>query len=73
MVVAIPVYGRESVSDDDTCTPLPGSVQCVLDNFLTLCVQSGRGFVQEENLWVSHQGAGDADALLLSTTQLGAL
>jgi len=72
-VVAIPIYGRQTVSDDDTCTPLPGSVQCILDNFLTLCVQGGGGFVQEENLWVSHQGAGDADTLFLSPTQLGAL
>ena len=61
------------MGNHNTCTPLPSPVQCILDNFLALCVQSGGGFVQEEDLWVSHQGTGDADALLLSPTQLGAL
>jgi len=54
VVCAIPVDSREAVSNHNAGTPLPGLVQCILDNLLTLCVQGRGGLIQEENLWISH-------------------
>ena len=41
------VDGRETVSNDNGGSSLPGLVKSFLDNLLTLCVQSGGGFIKK--------------------------
>ena len=41
------VDGRETVSNDNGGSSLPGFVKGFLDNLLTLCVQSGGGFIKK--------------------------
>ena len=43
------VDGRETVSNDDGGSSLPGLVKSFLDNLLTLHVQGGGGFIKEED------------------------
>jgi len=45
-------------------------VKCGLDLSLTFSVECGRGFIQQQYLWVSHESSCYCNALLLSTTQL---
>ena len=40
------VDGREPVSNDNGGSPASGLIESFLDNFLTLCVQSGGGFIE---------------------------
>ena len=47
-------------------------IQSSLHDGFALRVQGGRGFVEQKNLGVFHQSAGDGDALFLAAAQLGA-
>ena len=64
------VDGRETMSNDNARSTLPRPVQGLLHYLLTLRVQSRGGLVQEEELWVSDQGTGNGNPLLLSARQL---
>ena len=61
----------KSVSNDDRSSPLHGSVEGLLHDFLTLLVEGTRGLVEDQDLGVLDQCSGDGDALLLATRQLG--
>ena len=62
--------GGETVSDHDGCPALPGLVQSILHNLLTLCVQGRGGLIQEEDFGVPYQSTGNGNALLLTSRQL---
>jgi hypothetical protein len=61
----------KSVSNDDRSSPLHGSVEGLLHDFLTLLIEGTSGLVEDQDLGVLDQCSGDGDALLLSTRQLG--
>ena len=67
------VNGRETVSNDNGGSSLPGFIKGFLDNLLTLCVQGRGGFIKKEDLGASDECSCDGDSLLLSPTQLGTL
>jgi hypothetical protein len=56
----------ETVSHSDCSTTTSSSIQSSLDDLLGLRVQSGSGFVEEEDLGVPEEGAGDGYTLLLA-------
>ena len=64
--------GGQAMSHDDSGASLTRFVQRLLHHRLALGVQRRRGFVQQEDLGIAHQGSGDGDALLLATAELGA-
>lgn len=61
--------GAESVHDGDGGAVLCGDFKGGLDDLLGLGVERGGGFVEEEDLGVSDQGAGDGDTLFLAAGQ----
>lgn len=63
--------GTKSVSNNDRSSPLHGSVEGLLHDFLTLLIEGTRGLVEDQDLGVLDQGSGDGDALLLATGKLG--
>jgi hypothetical protein len=56
----------ETVSHSDGSATTSSSIQSSLNDLLGLRVQSGSGFVEEENLGVAKEGAGDGYTLLLA-------
>ena len=56
----------EAVRDGDGGSALGGSIESSLDDLLGLGVEGRGGFVEEEDLGVAKEGAGDGDALLLA-------
>jgi hypothetical protein len=56
----------ETVSHSDGSTTTSSSIQSSLDDLLGLRIQSGSGFVEEEDLGVAEEGAGDGYTLLLA-------
>ena len=65
------VNGGEAVSNDNACSSLPGLVQGLLHNLLTLSVQGRGGFIQQQDLGISDKSSGNSNALLLPSTELG--
>ena len=57
----------KSVSDHNRCSTLHGSVESLLDDLLTLLIQSGSGFVEYQNTRVFDERASDRDSLLLAS------
>lgn len=57
------------MGDSDGGAALGGGVEGRLDDLLRLRVQSGRGFIKEQDLGITKEGAGDGNALFLSTRQ----
>ena len=56
--------GGEAVRDDDGGASLGGVVERFLHDRFGLGVQRRGRLVQQQNLWVANQSAGDCDALL---------
>ena len=56
---------RRVVAPEEGC-------QCAVNQRLRLCVESGRRFVQNENVRILDESTGNSDALLLPARQLGA-
>lgn len=65
--------GAEAVGDGNGGAALGRLVQGGLDDVLGLGVEGRRGLVQEQDLGVADQGAGDGDALLLAAREQRAL
>lgn len=63
----------EAVGDGNGGAALGRLVQGGLDDVLGLGVEGRRGLVQEQDLGVADQGAGDGDALLLAAREQRAL
>lgn len=59
--------GGEAVGHHHGGAPHHQLVQSILHHTLALSIQSRGGFVQQQDLWVFQNGAGDGDALLLSS------
>ena len=57
--------------EDGHVVALPGFQDIVLELVAHFVVESGQGFVQEQESWFSGDGAGDGHALLLSAGQQG--
>lgn len=63
----------ESVGDRNRRAPLRGRVERRLHNLLALRVERAGGLVEEEDLGVSDQCAGDCNTLLLASGEEGTL
>ena len=61
------------MGDDDASATFHSTIKRLLNYLLALLVQSGRRFVQDENLRVLNEGTGNGHSLLLSTRELRAL
>lgn len=61
------------MSNSDGRPPLGGLVNGGLHNFFGIGVEGGRGFVEQENLGIPEQSAGNRDSLLLPSRQLRSL
>lgn len=61
------LHGCKSMRDDDNGSPPSSALKGVLHEFLGLGVEAGRCLVEEEDLWVTDECSGDADALFLTT------
>lgn len=59
-----------SVSNDDRCTSFHGSIESLLNDFLTALIKSWSSFVQNQDLWILYQSSCDSDTLLLTTWKL---
>ena len=46
------VNGGEAVGDDQRSSPFKELLQSVLDEYLGLCVNVGRGLIKDEDTWV---------------------
>ena len=62
-------HGSRPVGDDQDGAVLDQGAQCLLDLGLGLGVGHGGGLVKHDDGGVQQDGAGDGDALLLSTGQ----
>lgn len=58
--------------DGDGGAALRGGVECVLDDTFRGGIECGGGFIEEEDLWVAEEGAGDCYALALAAGEEGA-
>ena len=65
--------GAQAVSDHDRSAALHCPVQSLLHDLLAVLIKSGGGLVEDEDLGVLDEGAGDGDALLLAARELAAL
>ena len=66
---ALPVIVEDSVeavSDGQHCGLFEGPPDCRLDEFVSLKINSGRRFVEDEDLWSSQKGPGQAHQLTLT-------
>src|ERR1700693_3238182 len=59
--------GRKAMGDHKSRATTHQVAQTFLDEGFGLRVEAGGGFVQDENAGIGENGAGDGDALLLST------
>ena len=57
---------RQAVGDGDRGAPAHEIVERLLDFLLGCCVDRGRGLVEDQDLRIDEQGAGDRDALALA-------
>src|SRR5207249_5435683 len=62
-------HGGQAVSDHDRRRPLDHSVDGLLDQALGLAVERAGGLVEDQDLWVRDDRAGDGDTLALSARQ----
>lgn len=60
------------MGNDDRGSALHGTVECLLNDLLTLLIQSRRSFVEDQNLWVLDESSCDGDPLLLAARELRA-
>ncbi|GJC95043.1 hypothetical protein ColKHC_03869 [Colletotrichum higginsianum] len=65
--------GAEAMGDGNGGAALGGLVEGGLDDVLRLGIEGRRGLVQQQDLGVADEGAGDGDALLLAAGEQGAL
>ena len=68
-ILAVPIIVEnsvEAVSDGQHCGLLEDTSDRRLDEFVSLQVNSGRRFVQDEDLWPSQEGPGQAYQLTLT-------
>lgn len=63
---------RESVGDGDRRAVLGRLVERALYHALGLAVEGGRRLVEQEDLGVADQGAGDSDALCVEESKVSA-
>ena len=61
------------MSDHDRGAAFHGSIQSLLHDLLTVLIKGRGGLVEDEDLGVLDEGAGDGDALLLAARELAAL
>lgn len=61
--------GAQPVGNDEHSATPSGPIQRLLHHSLRLCIQSTGGFIQNQDSGVLDQGAGDGDALFLTTGQ----
>lgn len=63
----------EAVSDRDRRTALGRTIQCILNNSFTVAIESGRGFIKEQDSRVTKQSTGDGNTLFLTAAELTTL
>lgn len=63
------LHGSKPMSHSNHGPPLCRALKGCLDEPLALRVERAGGFVEEEDLGVADEGAGDGDALLLATRE----
>lgn len=63
-------HGGKAVGDDDHCSALDDLAHAVLNDTLAFVVEGARGFVEDQDAGIGDQGAGNGDALLLTSTHL---
>src|SRR5882724_241322 len=61
-----PAYRGKPVSDNENGAAFTYPAHVVLDDALTLVIERARGFVEDQNTGIGHQGAGNRDALPLT-------
>lgn len=64
--------GGKTMGDDKAGPTDHEPFEGLVDQALTFGVESGSGFVEQEDFRISEDGAGDGDALALTTGELGA-
>src|SRR5258708_25042258 len=61
--------GREAMGDDKCSAAAHQVTQPFLNERFRFGVQTGSRFIENEDAWIGENGAGDGDALLLSTRE----
>ena len=59
-------HGRQTMGDDDAGAALEEALQSDLDLLLRVAVDVGGGLVQDQDLGVRHQRAGEGEQLALA-------
>ena len=63
--------GGQAMGYDDGGTALEDTLESLLNQYLSVGVYVGGGFVQDENLGVSDDGPGEAEKLTLTHAEIG--
>ena len=66
-------HGSQPMGDDDVGTPLHQRFQSQLYPVFCLAIQAGGGFIQNQNVRIAQEHAGDRDPLPLSSREIPAL
>ena len=64
--------GRQPMRDDERRASCSEAAKTILDHLLALAVETGGGFIQDEDARIGKNRAGDRDALALPTRELDA-
>ena len=62
----------QDVTDDEDCTILRKALQDRVNHFFALRIHSRRGFIQNQNWWVSQDRSSECNTLTLATRELAA-
>ncbi len=58
--------GAQSMGDDEGCTSFEQPVQSALDEFFGAGIDTGGGFIKDQDTGISQKRTGDGDKLTLS-------
>ena len=61
------------MSDNNRGSSFHGAVKSLLNDFLALFVEGGRGFIKNQDLWVLDECSCDCNALFLTTGEFATL
>lgn len=59
--------GKQTVADDDHCSPLGNVIEGLLNNLLGLGIEGRGRLIKEQNFGIGYDAASDDDTLLLAT------